>query len=247
MILFFTGTGNSKYVARKLADLMGDAIMDLFDRIKGNDYSVIASDRPWVIVCPTYAWQIPHVLRDWLKKAELVGSRDMYFVMTCGDEVGNAGKYCEALCCEKGFNYKGVKRVIMPENYIAMYDAPDENESVKIVDAADPVIEDIAKTIMDGGKLSEKVGIIDKLKSSVINEGFYAICVKDKKFTVSDDSTHCGFCVKLCPLSNVEFKDGKPIWKGNCTHCMACICHCPEEAIEYGRASVGKPRYKCPE
>nr|WP_264291386.1 MULTISPECIES: hypothetical protein [unclassified Dorea] len=28
-----------------------------------------------------------------------------------------------------------------------------------------------------------------------------------------------------------------------CTHCMACICYCPAEAIEYGKKSVGKPRY----
>jgi MinD superfamily P-loop ATPase len=24
---------------------------------------------------------------------------------------------------------------------------------------------------------------------------------------------------------------------------MACICYCPKEAIEYGKRSVGKPRY----
>ena len=29
----------------------------------------------------------------------------------------------------------------------------------------------------------------------------------------------------------------------NCTHCMACICYCPAEAIEYGKKSLGKPRY----
>jgi len=40
-------------------------------------------------------------------------------------------------------------------------------------------------------------------------------------------------------------KDGKPHWLGNCTHCMACICHCPAEAIEYGKKSEGKRRYRC--
>ena len=35
----------------------------------------------------------------------------------------------------------------------------------------------------------------------------------------------------------------KPVWDKNCTHCMACICYCPVEAIEYGKKSVGKPRY----
>ena len=44
-------------------------------------------------------------------------------------------------------------------------------------------------------------------------------------------------------MNNVTLKDGKPSWGKNCTHCMACICYCPKEAIEYGKKSVGQPRY----
>ena len=55
--------------------------------------------------------------------------------------------------------------------------------------------------------------------------------------------TGCGKCVKVCPLNNVTMKNKKPVWEKHCTHCMACICYCPAEAIEYGRKSVGKPRY----
>ena len=53
----------------------------------------------------------------------------------------------------------------------------------------------------------------------------------------------CGKCVKNCPMNNIRLKDGKPIWGKKCTHCMACICYCPMEAIEYGKKSIGKPRY----
>ncbi len=38
-------------------------------------------------------------------------------------------------------------------------------------------------------------------------------------------------------------QNGKPVWGGNCAHCMACICRCGAEAIEYGKKSLGKPRY----
>ena len=57
------------------------------------------------------------------------------------------------------------------------------------------------------------------------------------------DCIGCGQCVKRCPMNNVTLKDGKPIWGKVCTHCMACICYCPKEAIEYGKKSVGQPRY----
>lgn len=62
-------------------------------------------------------------------------------------------------------------------------------------------------------------------------------------FTVSDACIGCGKCVQLCPLNNIRLDKDKPVWGSNCTHCMACICYCPKEAIEYGKRSVGKPRY----
>ena len=58
-----------------------------------------------------------------------------------------------------------------------------------------------------------------------------------------DKCVGCGKCAKMCPLNNIELKNSKPVWGKNCTHCMACICLCPTEAIEYGKKSVGKPRY----
>ena len=46
------------------------------------------------------------------------------------------------------------------------------------------------------------------------------------------------------PLSiQTTLRGGKPVWGKDCTHCMACICYCPAEAIEYGKKSLGKPRY----
>ena len=59
----------------------------------------------------------------------------------------------------------------------------------------------------------------------------------------ADACTGCGQCVRRCPLNNITLQTGKPVWGQNCTHCMACICYCPTEAIEYGKKSLGKPRY----
>ena len=95
MILYYTGTGNSAYTARRIANAIGDEAADLFERLRDNDTSPLESQKPWVIVTPTYAWRIPRIVRDWLDKTELRGSRDIYFVMTCGSEIGNAGSYIE--------------------------------------------------------------------------------------------------------------------------------------------------------
>ena len=102
MIFYFSGTGNSKYVAKRIANALGDALVNLNDRIKASDTSSIETGERVIIVTPTYAWRIPRVVRDWLRKTELRGAKQAWFVMTCGSEIGNADRYNRDLCTEKG-------------------------------------------------------------------------------------------------------------------------------------------------
>ena len=85
--------------------------------------------------------------------------------------------------------------------------------------------------------------LYDRLMSGPVNPIFYHFFVKSDAFRTDATCVGCGQCVKNCPLNNITLKDRKPVWGKQCTHCMACICYCPTEAIEYGKKSVGKPRY----
>ena len=133
MILYFSGTGNSKYVAKQIAEALGDALVNLNDRIKASDTSLVETGERVIIVTPTYAWRIPRVVRDWLLKTELHGAKNVWFVMTCGSEIGNAGKYNRDLCAEKAISCMGTAQIVMPENYIAMFSAPQADKAGQIV------------------------------------------------------------------------------------------------------------------
>ena len=141
MILYFSGTGNSKYVAKRIADALGDALVNLNDRIKASDTSLVETGERVIIVTPTYAWRIPRVVRDWLRKTELRGAKQVWFVMTCGSEIGNADKYNRELCAEKAISCMGTAQIVMPENYIAMFSAPQADEAREIVAQAEPSID----------------------------------------------------------------------------------------------------------
>ena len=141
MILYFSGTGNSKYVAKRIADALGDEILNLNDRIKASDTSLVETGERLVIVTPTYAWRIPRVVRDWLLKTELRGAKQVWFVMTCGGEIGNADRYNRELCTEKTISCMGTAQIVMPENYIAMFSAPQADKARQIVAKAEPSID----------------------------------------------------------------------------------------------------------
>ena len=246
MILYFSGTGNSAYVAKYIGKNINDEVLNIFSLLKNKDFSTVTSEKPFVVVLPTYAWQIPHLVRDWMKKTQFEGSKEIYFVMTCGSDIGNGGYYAKKLSEKMGMTYRGTAQIIMPENYIAMYKAPETEEAKTIVNAAKPSIDAAVKCINDNQeipKVSYKFG--DYTKSSWVNVLFNLLISGDKFYSL-DSCNSCGYCEKSCPTNNIKIVEGKPVWEKDCTHCMACICTCPQAAIEYGNTSKGKPRYTCP-
>jgi len=248
MIVYFSGTGNSKYCAKLLVDKLEDESVDSFSYIKNQIAAELVSNSPWVFVSPTYCWQLPHVFEDFIRSARFEGCKDAYFVMTCGSDIGNAGEKIEALCKEVGLTYRGVLPVVMPENYIAMFEVPQSELAKRIVLVAKRSLLKVVRTIQKGEDLpKQKVNLADKFKSGPLNPIFYKLFVKAKPFYTTDACIGCGKCEAACVLNNISIKDNRPVWGDACTHCMACICGCPTEAIEYGKKSQGKPRYQCEE
>ncbi len=244
MVLYFSGTGNSKYVAKRIADALGDTLLCMNERIKAGDASAVGCGERLVIVTPTYAWRIPRIVRDWLLKTDFPGAKRAWFVMTCGSEIGNAAGFNHELCQAKCLAYEGTAQIIMPENYIAMFNAPQADEARAIVAKAEPDIKRaIAAIAADQAVAPPRRSLIDRFMSSAVNLLFYPLFVKSSAFTVNSKCVGCGQCVSLCPMNNIALKNGKPSWGKDCTHCMACICYCPTEAIEYGKKSLGKPKY----
>ena len=134
MILYFSGTGNSRWAARRLADALGDdEVVSINDALKAGEAPTLRSERPIMVVAPTYAWRLPREVDAWLRRVSFEGNRDVYFVLTCGGVVGNAAKYARRLCRDVGLRFRGLAEVVMPENYVALYDVPDEEECRKLM------------------------------------------------------------------------------------------------------------------
>lgn len=63
MIIYFSGTGNSRYIANRIADNIRDELIDANDKIKRRDTRTIKVNDRLVVVTPTYAWRIPWLVR----------------------------------------------------------------------------------------------------------------------------------------------------------------------------------------
>lgn len=104
MILYFSGTGNSRYAAKLIGMVTDDKILSMNEILKRNSKEVIHSKKPFTFVCPTYAWRIPKIIDAFIKSAHFTGSREVYFILTCGTDIGNAAHYAKRTCAEKGLD-----------------------------------------------------------------------------------------------------------------------------------------------
>lgn len=245
MILYFTGTGNSQYIAERLAELLGDQLVSINERLKQDDTERIDADGKLIFVVPIYAWRMPRTVEEWIRKVEFSGAGKVWFVMDCAEKMGNAAKYNRKLCEKKQFGYMGTVQIIMPSNYLLMFEVPDMKEAGQIIHGAEPSIVRTAQGIAGNQKFSDpSVSFSDRIRSGMVNFLFYPLCIKADSFHAEDKCIGCGKCEKICPLNNIKMEDKKPVWGKDCTHCMACISFCPVEAIEYGEKSIGKSRYR---
>jgi len=234
MIIYFSGTGNSKFVAERLSHGKKEKTIDATPYIKegkGGSFS----DKEYIFVSPTYAWRLPVVFENFLASSTFTAGK-CYFVMTCGGDTGNAKKFNKILAEKLGLEYKGTATIVMPENYIALFYVPDREEGDRIVSKALPVIDTTRKIINNGENIPEENFALGGINSTLINKIFLKTIVKDKAFRVKDNCIGCGLCEKKCPVNNVVLKENKPFWQGKCIHCMACISFCPVRAIEYGNS-----------
>lgn len=244
MIIYFSGTGNSRYLAMLLSQQLKEECINSSEYMRRNEFGVFHSDKPYIFVFPTYAYRMPHIFEEFIQNSFFEGNKKAYFIMSCGADTGNSVQYIRKLCQEKNLEFMGLEPIVMPDNYVVMYAPTSEKEVPAIIQKASSQVLAISKPIHEQKKLKElSISVIDKIKSGKTNDLFYKFFVSANKFYATDACVSCGLCQQNCPLNNIELVNGKPKWSDSCTHCLACIGSCPKKAIEYGKGTKNRTPY----
>jgi len=246
MVLYFSATGNTAYIAKEIAKRLGDECIDLLDRFKSSDHSVLHSEKPFIICAPVYVCEMPRFMSQYLKKQAFSGSKDAYFIFTSGGYCGISGVLAKSIIRKKHMNYRGHAEFKMPRNYVAndAYPMLSAEEIEARLLNAHAMLDPVADDIRAGRNLTARhVFLAETLITLPFNPVWCSLKLRAKDFYATDKCISCGKCAKLCPLNNITLKDGQPVWSDACTHCMACIGNCPTEAIEYGSITQSKERY----
>lgn len=267
LIFYFSGTGNSKYLAKKLAG--NKAIISIAEAVYTQQFEYDVEPGQTVgFVFPIYFWGYPSIVEEFLGKVSLKGynneSNPIFMAASCGGSTGLTDKMVAKILSSRGYKLNGAYSVKMPDNYIIMYDLlTPEKDIDPILRLADLRMEDIIK---DVNSLTPS----SRVNRSMITRGFfpwlatafsYPIYRNGRKtapFWAGDECIGCGICEKICPSHTIkmvkkeinlpELKEAmRPVWIApQCIQCLACLHHCPVRTIQYGNKTSKRGRYVNP-
>lgn len=251
MIIFFSGTGNSQFVAQELSKQLNDNDVVhlrgemLYDPAK----SCLATSKRRVIwVFPTYSWGVPPVIKRFIAECNFAGAVSATHIMvtTCGDDIGETAAQWRKIISGRDWTPGQAYSVIMPNTYVLMkgFDVDSPSLAEKKLAEAPARIAEIAAHISGNtsGDLLTK-GSWPKIKSAIVYPYFVKFCMSPKPFRTNANCTGCGKCARECPMDNITMGAKCPHWHDRCALCLRCYHICPHDAVEYGSATKDKGQY----
>lgn len=223
-ICYFTATGNSLYVARRI----GGDLLSIPELMKNNQLSI--SDDAVGIVCPVYAGQMPKMVHRFLEKAT-IKTNYFFFVYTFGMSDSVARPNAEVIAKKAGLDLKYVNSIKMVDNYLPGFEAKNQIETAgakKIEEHIDEVRRDIEsrtkKTVPINAFTKAEMAVMHTMEKMIVKE------TAAQKYIVNDKCIRCGICAKVCPADNITVTDHVE-FSNHCEVCYACLHNCPQNAI----------------
>ncbi|MDE6470314.1 MAG: EFR1 family ferrodoxin [Eubacterium sp.] len=229
MVFYFTATGNSLYVAKRL----DENPISIPQMIKHNRLDF--SDESIGIVFPVYAGRAPKIVMDFMRKSNFKTDY-LYFIGTYGN---HDSVICETVpdeCKKLGIKINYMNTVSMADNYLPVFDMEKEVIADKGTEKRiDKIIADVnakkqgvPKVSSQDRRLAKRVWTMEKLRL-MINDGSQ-LRIKTEK------CIGCGICKKVCPVNNIIIGNGIAVRrKAECEYCLACAHNCPQKAITIKR------------
>lgn len=192
MILYFSATGNSKYVAERIASETGDTALPM-QAVRG-PVSVEAGGSLG-IVTPTYSWEVPVVVRDFLKNTALRVADDAYVfvVSTYGTSPGASGADAKHILKGKGIRVDALYSVRMLDTWTVLFDLSDKEKVAETNRRAEQEIREITLHVKErrsGNHQKRRMPYAIRMLSDIV----YQRMRKTSHFHVEDRCIGCRLC-----------------------------------------------------
>lgn len=240
MIIYFSGTGNSLAIARKIAEALNEQLMPMTKAITQD----LSSEKTIGLIYPSYDFAPPLAVQNMLPQLRIALDAYVFVVITCGAQTGISSWFAKHTFKQKGIKVAYCHKIRMPDSAGIAYGRNPNKQTWKFERFAsrlERIISDVKarRTAyhFDGWSLLGWVSMNTKFGQKMIKPFFPA--------ANADRCVGCGTCAKVCPIGNITMQtreDNKVMAMNgrDCTACLSCVHFCPHQAMELGGKHIDK-------
>lgn len=250
VIFYYSGTGNTWYVANKLKHYLANNtgpcdILSIEDlsiltvKSKINNADIIGFG------FPIYASDIPDPMKQFMQKIRISKEKKVMLFCTQHFFSGDGTRIATEFLNVSNEQIMWAKHFNMPNNICftnKLKYTNDKNKINNILKKTNIEIKKFSICISQNRKFLQDFSTRYKILGN-LQRPLYRKFVRffRGKFKIDTDKCSCcGICFNVCPVDNIVYKNSKYIIKKNCALCMRCYNFCPNEAIIFNN----KPRPK---
>lgn len=137
MVFYFTGTGNSLYIAKQIEK----EPVSIPQIIKKDTLEF--TEEAIGIVAPVYGHEVPLMVKEFLKKA-VFHTDYFYMILTYGNRHGGAAELAEKLCEDCGIKADYINVIMMADNWLPSFDMEEQKKiDKKVEEHMDEILADL--------------------------------------------------------------------------------------------------------
>jgi len=205
MIMFyFSGTGNSKYIAELFCNYMNAECHSIEEDA---DFGKLIADNDTIAFCyPVYMSRVPRIMREFVGKhmALLKGKKVIIF---CTQLIlsGDGARAFAALFSKNYVNVIYAEHFFMPNNVSNMAILPmaSDKSISKYVPKSQRKMQSVCDNIKAGKVKKRGFNVFSRFFG--LFQGVFLSTLEKKannSIKVTKDCTQCGVCVAVCPMDN---------------------------------------------
>lgn len=248
-IYYFSGTGNSLFVARELQKKVPDSVIIPIISLLREDI-VKTNGKTIGIIFPCHSLTIPIAVKRFIRKIDVQSAEHIFAIATRYGTVFRGFDTLEKLLKKKNkrLNSRFVLNMCHNEapRHKENYTVPSKSDILQIETTVLQKIDQISNTVKNQIPFREKdtniiiesssnpiIGfLIEKLVIFGMNISEYIGGVN--YFYHDNKCNGCGICEKVCLSTKIKITEKKPIWQRNvlCYMCFACLNYCPKQSVQ---------------
>lgn len=237
ILYYFSGTGNTKWVAKKFEEQFirhgKELELRSIERIEnldleGYDYLIIGT--------PVHSELPPKIVVEFLNRLP-EGNKNIKCMIYSTQGVNSAAAVddMKRLLEKKGYEIIVQTSFRMANSYYFGFGVERTPEEIaKFSKNAEEKVKRIAEEVFKNNKVIEKISYPRFLFGKLTGHGFNRLLPKlASKLSSTEECNKCGLCLRNCPRGNITIEDGRAFFHSNCIMCVRCIHLCPVNAIRY--------------